>query len=321
MKLSATDKSDDNPGGHVHTERDDNNTLKQIAAAKKSGDQLVNIEAGKAFSITVGGNLIGLAANNMYTTGTPQQSGNRELPEIPRWSTEEANPYDNDEDADSHVYHNSDTDDINSLQRAATNKEQRADEEEDTASSTNVQKDGSDMLNNPTYIPGALRQDNKKGQTWLFCTSLRPCLLRCVIIAVAMASLVASRVVTSIYLTRTPENKAKLYPLVANQTFTTNLSFGTTGHELETASSVENMTTTLQVVKATTPAVTTLLQDGTTPMSNFTTNRTVVTTELKAMTTILLDMITTHRECLLATGVMKRSEVLSNTNQDNHVND
>eukprot|EP00058_Branchiostoma_floridae_P019760 XP_002605250.1 hypothetical protein BRAFLDRAFT_92276 [Branchiostoma floridae] len=105
-------------------------------------------------------------------------------------------------------------------------------------------------------------------------------------------------------------------PHLANQTFTTNLSFGVTGHELDTTSSLENMTTTLPVVKTTAPAVTTLLQDGTTPVPNVTTTRTVVTTELKAVTTILMDMITTYRECLFATGVMKRSKILGNTNQD-----
>eukprot|EP00058_Branchiostoma_floridae_P013171 XP_002598659.1 hypothetical protein BRAFLDRAFT_67060 [Branchiostoma floridae] len=132
--------------------RDANNTLRRIGASKKGGDHFVDIEAGNTFSVTVGGNVIGLAANNMYTTGSTQQSGHRELPEVPRCSTQDGEP------DDSHVYHNIDSDE------AATDKGQRADKDEDAASSYKVQKDGSDLLNNPTYVPGALRQDNKKGK-------------------------------------------------------------------------------------------------------------------------------------------------------------
>ncbi|XP_035689222.1 uncharacterized protein LOC118424669 [Branchiostoma floridae] len=111
------------------------------------------MEARGTFTVTVGRNVIGLAANTMYKTGSAQQSGHKE----------DGTPDDCNNDPESHVHNNSDTDDIDRPQQPAADRGQRADKQENTTASNNVQKDDSGLLNNPTYVPGALRQDNNKG--------------------------------------------------------------------------------------------------------------------------------------------------------------
>eukprot|EP00058_Branchiostoma_floridae_P009732 XP_002595220.1 hypothetical protein BRAFLDRAFT_101802 [Branchiostoma floridae] len=157
VQSSTTDEGNDTPDCHVnhHTERDHNTTLREIRASKKGGDPANDMEARGTFTVTVGRNVIGLAANTMYKTGSAQQSGHKD----------DGTPDDCNDDPESHVYNNSDTDDIDRPQQPAAEIGQRADKQENTTASNNVQKDDSGLLNNPTYVPGALRQDHNNKES------------------------------------------------------------------------------------------------------------------------------------------------------------
>ncbi|XP_078574195.1 uncharacterized protein LOC144860708 [Branchiostoma floridae x Branchiostoma japonicum] len=168
VQSSTTDDTTDGQINH-HTGKDDNNTtLRQIGPLKRGGDQANDMETGSMFTVTVGRNVIGLAANTMYATGSHQQPGQRELTAIPQGDSgrnaEDETADDCNDEPENHVYHNSEIDDIERLQQLAAEIGQRADKQENTAASINVQKDDSGLLKNPpTYVLGALRQDNNKG--------------------------------------------------------------------------------------------------------------------------------------------------------------
>eukprot|EP00058_Branchiostoma_floridae_P012915 XP_002598403.1 hypothetical protein BRAFLDRAFT_83178 [Branchiostoma floridae] len=161
VEFTTPDESTDTPDSQVkhHIERDNTNILRQTGTPKNDSEHPTDTKAGGTFPVAVGRNIIGLFDNTEYTTGSAQQPGHRKLPAIPRWLTIEAD--DCDDNPDSHVYHNSELDDINSLQQDVG---QRDDTEEDNASSNNGRKDESGSINCQTYVPGALRQDSNKEQ-------------------------------------------------------------------------------------------------------------------------------------------------------------
>ncbi|XP_035660629.1 uncharacterized protein LOC118405301 isoform X1 [Branchiostoma floridae] len=167
------------------------NHLRQISGQNKHGEQGIDVQVGSTSPIAVRLNI-----NAMYEDSSFQQLGRRDLPAIPI--------KDGESEEEGNVYNYIDTDDINNSGQPSRDqgRYEQADKEGDTSLPNNVEMDTSRLRSNPLYVPGALRQDKNRNlrkivsNIWRF-HSLRP-ITR---VAFAVAIIMASVVVTAIYLT------------------------------------------------------------------------------------------------------------------------
>ncbi|CAH1248783.1 CD209 [Branchiostoma lanceolatum] len=322
--LASTDETNDVPNGHAHhrSKKGGNKTVRQIGIPIKNGGHETDRESRSTFPVTVSRNISGSVENTLYKTGSPQQAAHRELPAIPTEDEETevktVASEDCDDEAEAHEYNYINRDDVNNLRQSGEDNGQPYNKE-DTALPGNAQRDAPDLLNNPTYVPGALRGDNNK-EVW--CKCLRSYLLRGIIIALAVAAMVTGGVVTCIYLIVTPEIKAGLQPPLHSKDLTTDSPVLTNGHNLKTASTLttnlSEVTTIQQIVTGSLPAVTTTQPIVPATMPNVTTTQPKVTTTLPnvatampEVTSILPVVTTKHTELLVSTtSFMRQRKIL-----------